>query len=350
MEMDQRAAYYLKALTDDSDVPGGVAFRTALRQSRLDASVASLERVDHLLDQIRLRVKPTYEAFVEPKANQNFLFALVFYVGAVVSRHAQLPLRWMDYDGLIAAFPTAAEAYPRCLTTAVTCVLGSNIIFVPLSPILERLFEAQPGQGVSASAHQYIGAHRALLAFREAGAPQADGARPPLLQGRAMQLAGYIAAQRLQVVARGIVPLPAFGAGLPDGQTAVAELTADATSGATSEDLVAAGLRRLDGNEDQAPLSALVYAAEVPRPNGAGDALVIEVRSHAEPAFAMSLLLPYRAPDAARGTGFAVGALALMAATADDALLPGLIDCFYLGVHEDAEAADAWRRHLDDAV
>lgn len=350
MEMDQRAAYYLRALGDDSEVPGGVAFRTALRQSKLDGSVASLQRVDHLLDQVRLRLKPEYDAFVEPKANQNFLFMLAFYVGTVVSRHAQLPLRWLDYDALIATFPTAGEAYPRCLATMVTGVLGSNIIFVPLSPILERLFEAEPGQGVSASAQQYIGGRRALLAFRDVAAAPAGAPKPPLLHGRAMQLAGYIAAQRLQVVAAGTVPLPVFGAGLPDGQTAVAELTADPALGASSEDLVEAGRRRLEDNPDQAPLSALVYAAEVPRPSGAGEALTIEVRSHAEPAFALSLLLPYRAPDAAAGRSFAVGALTLLGGSADETMLPGLIDCFYLGVHEEGDAAEAWRSHQDESV
>ncbi len=56
----------------------GFSFRTALKQSNLDATWESLDRVDYLLDQIRSKIKPKFGPFLNDPANQNFLYFFVF--------------------------------------------------------------------------------------------------------------------------------------------------------------------------------------------------------------------------------------------------------------------------------
>ena len=83
MTVTLNALYYLNAWRDDVDVEGGMAHKEIVKKCRLDFSIASLGRVDALLDVLRITHKPIREEFFDKPANQNLLFFLAFYVGEV---------------------------------------------------------------------------------------------------------------------------------------------------------------------------------------------------------------------------------------------------------------------------
>lgn len=156
MDMNQRALYYLEALDRNSEIPGGLSFRTALAQSKLDYSVESLDRVDYLLDQIHSRFQPQYGVFFEPQQNQNFLFLLCFYVGTVMSKNSEQSIKWLDYDEMLREIPDNGAMFPRRFETAITCILSRRGFFVPLSSICSRLFDDPVDKSVRFSAEGFM--------------------------------------------------------------------------------------------------------------------------------------------------------------------------------------------------
>lgn len=159
MPLNHIANRYLDAFAKQEEFDGGLSFRTALLQSSLDYSVESLERVDYLLDQIRTRLRPSPQEFLDPQPNQNFLYLLAFYVGAVAARAAGSSITWLGYDEMLQRMPDNEPFFPRCFATSLTCILSGgskNGFFVPLSSITEALFEEYPEKSVAFSAKTFI--------------------------------------------------------------------------------------------------------------------------------------------------------------------------------------------------
>lgn len=141
MDMNDRAKMYLEAFYSNADFPDGLTYRTALGQCRLDGSWDSLARVDQLLDQIREKIKPKYEEFLDVHANQNFLYLLCFYVGQVISKSSGKPVRWLSYEDMIREIPDNGPFFPSNFETSVTLITSRGAFFVPLRSITCRLFE-----------------------------------------------------------------------------------------------------------------------------------------------------------------------------------------------------------------
>ena len=159
MPLNHIADRYLHAFAQQEEFDGGLSFRNALLQSKLDYSVESLKRVDHLLNQMRTRLHPNPDEFFDPQPNQNFLYLLAFYVGAVVSRTAGSSITWLGYDEMLQRIPDNEPYFPRCFATSITCVLSGGTksgFFVPLSSITEVLFEEHPEKSVAFSAGTFI--------------------------------------------------------------------------------------------------------------------------------------------------------------------------------------------------
>lgn len=159
MPLNHIADRYLDAFDKHGEFDGGLSFRTALSQSNLDYSVESLKRVDHLLDQVRTRLRPDPQQFLDPQPNQNFLYLLAFYVGAVVARATGSSIIWLGYDEMIRRMPDNEPFFPRCFATSISCILSGGTkggFFVPLSSITEMLFDEDPGKSVSFSAGAFI--------------------------------------------------------------------------------------------------------------------------------------------------------------------------------------------------
>ena len=156
MNMNDRAEKYLQAFHDGEEFPGGLAFRKALLQVKLDYTVESLSRIDRLLDQIRTKLRPEYGEFIDEPQNQNFLFLLCFYVGKVAACNSNQVITWYDYEGMIRKIPDNGAMFPQCFETAITCILNKRGFFVPLSSICSRLFDESVDKSVRFSAEGFM--------------------------------------------------------------------------------------------------------------------------------------------------------------------------------------------------
>lgn len=140
MDMNTRARLYLETFATGGEIQGGLSFRTGLKQSNLDGSWESLDRVDYLLDQIRIRMKPAFAEYLDSQAHQNFLYLLCFYVGHVIEKQTGKPVKWLSYEDMIREIPDNGTMFPPCFQTSVTCITPAAF-FVPLRSITCRLFE-----------------------------------------------------------------------------------------------------------------------------------------------------------------------------------------------------------------
>ncbi len=162
MPISELAEQYLAAFLDGGrEFPGGISYLDALNQCELDYRPDSLQRIDMLLDQIRTREAPAYEAFIKDRANQNFLYFLGFYVGKTIERNnAGAQVEWIEHKELAARNPGVAKVWPYQFETSVICVITGGSArqgeFLPLSSIVIRLFEGADEKSVSFSADAYM--------------------------------------------------------------------------------------------------------------------------------------------------------------------------------------------------
>jgi hypothetical protein len=159
MPINPLASQYLEVFKNNGEFEGGLSFAAGLRAAKLDFSLASLDRVDTLLDQVRTRFKPDPDTFLSVHANQNFLYLLCFYVGHCVAVNSKQQVVWLQYSEFIEAFPEHQAMYPECFATSVTCLLEKTGFFIPLSAIQERLFDDPPGKSVAFSASAFLTEH-----------------------------------------------------------------------------------------------------------------------------------------------------------------------------------------------
>ena len=151
--MNMRARMYLEAFFSQAEFPGGLSFRKALNQCSLDGTLESLDRVDSLLDQIRTKLKPQFNSFLDEAANQNFLYLLCFYVGSVIAKKSGKDVRWLSYQDMLREIPDDMQKrmFPECFQTSATCITAASF-FVPLHSITSRLFDEITTKSVRASA------------------------------------------------------------------------------------------------------------------------------------------------------------------------------------------------------
>jgi hypothetical protein len=156
MPINELATKYLETFERNEDFPDGISFRKALVQSNLDYSRESLSRIDNLLDQIRTKVKPNYSEFIQDYANQSFLYLLAFYVGTVTAMQSKNKIDWYNYNEMIAVIPDNKPLVPECFTSSITCIIHNKAFFIPLSSIIDRLFEEYPSKSVLFSAEGFM--------------------------------------------------------------------------------------------------------------------------------------------------------------------------------------------------
>ncbi|WP_156521235.1 hypothetical protein [Halothiobacillus diazotrophicus] len=149
--MNDQAQWYLNTFFTQGEFPGGLSFNAALNQCNLDGTMESLDRVDSLLDQIRTKIKPEFNAFLNVRANQNFLYLLCFYVGHVIAKSSGKAVRWLSYQDMLNEIPDNRQFFPECFQTSATCITPVSF-FVPLHSITMRLFEPITTKSVRLSA------------------------------------------------------------------------------------------------------------------------------------------------------------------------------------------------------
>ncbi|MES2947766.1 MAG: hypothetical protein V4858_04410 [Pseudomonadota bacterium] len=142
IDMQQKAQDFLAALGTGADVQGGMAFRGALQQSRLDYSMESLDRVDQLLSQVRTKFSPQRESWQNQPGADNFCLMLAFYLGEMISRQTHQPIKWHTREQAVPLMP-ADMPLPEASWSRVVGIIAASIC-VPLAVIEEALFGDSP--------------------------------------------------------------------------------------------------------------------------------------------------------------------------------------------------------------
>ena len=160
---------------------------------------------------------------------------------------------------------------------------------------------------------------------------------------QAMDLAGFFAAHGVWCVMDGETLTPMLAReSEQDGR----ELLRMATG--TLEEGVARGQAELDSNPGRADRAVLVYDGYLHLPTGRTDALMVVVRSYANPVATLTMAVPYRHAESPQG--FAVHRPKFLAwdgpGEADYAAWGAM---FFAGVDSHEEGAKAWDAHGDDS-
>jgi hypothetical protein len=155
-ELDKSAAGYVASFLKEEPFPGGFAYRDALNKCRLDFTMDSLKRIDALLDQIRSKETPQFEAFVQSEANQHFLHLIAFYAGAVAGRNAGVAPEWHTREESIALIPQLKHLWSDdVFETSIICMFpasgGGSQQYPPMLSVCSRLFAGEKSVWGSAS-------------------------------------------------------------------------------------------------------------------------------------------------------------------------------------------------------
>lgn len=297
MPANQMAEHYLHTFSTNGDFPGGLAFRKALGQATLDFTPESLGRIDLLLRQIRRQLRPQYAEFMDKQENQNFLYLLCFYVGAVVYRYTREDFAWYSYEELKqVAPPEFLEEYPEALASSMICMLKESGTFLPLSSILDLLFDDDSERSVLASAAQFM---QRMTDASPIERPASLLTLPDDKIAQAMRAAsanaGWAAGFAIWMICEGGALDKTILHRLRNGQRQAVTLMGSSLPDAFD---------RLNGNEENALASVLVYQGVVGLPSCRSDAIVLEVRDFALQEIVLTMVVPFR--RAGDKAGFAV--------------------------------------------
>ncbi|GAA5168706.1 hypothetical protein [Viridibacterium curvum] len=138
MGLQDKAGLLLAAVESGADVPGGVFLAKALQQAKLDYSEASLQRIDALLSQVRAKLKPVKEGFLDDAARENFTLTLAFYLGSYVARELQDALTWHSLEEAAQQLPEGSLPNDEFVTHVLGLVPGSWLL--PLVVLEDGLF------------------------------------------------------------------------------------------------------------------------------------------------------------------------------------------------------------------
>lgn len=133
-------------------IAGGMAYETELHNCQLDESLASLQRVDTLVSQIRRDISKSVgldeTAILSDEPYRNLLLFLAFYGGRVLAKQWGYPPNWYGQFELSKRYPDLALAHDGFYQHMVVVYHSSNdqkltdssALFFALEPIGQRLF------------------------------------------------------------------------------------------------------------------------------------------------------------------------------------------------------------------
>jgi len=147
--------FYLEALLQGRPIEGGIKFSSEIDLKKLDMTLDSLKYIDNLLDKIRTANGPK-ENELEETALQNFLYALCFYAGEVLSVTRGENGIWMNFDELMNYNPQVANMAGGGFWCSISVRHGDSLMF-PLNAITTRLFEGPDEKSVHYSVMGFVG-------------------------------------------------------------------------------------------------------------------------------------------------------------------------------------------------
>ncbi len=156
--LDYIAEGYWQDFLAQRPVAGGIAYESKLQACELDESLASLQRIDALLSQIKRDLVKGYivdqskvsasnngeSSLLADDSFRNLLLFLAFYAGRVLARQWQSTPHWYSQSELRRRYPelplTAEDFYQEMAVTYELTTDHSSSLFFALEPIGLRLF------------------------------------------------------------------------------------------------------------------------------------------------------------------------------------------------------------------
>jgi hypothetical protein len=178
--LDYIAAGYWQDFLARRAVAGGIAYEVDLHHCGLDESLASLQRIDTLLSQIRRDMVKAgiwdEVTLLKNERYRNFMVFLAFYAGRVLARQWQQPPRWFGQFELDARYPELAlindDFYQHMamfygadtdINTKNSSDKGNIPLFFALEPIgmrlfghIDRAFKSAQGAQVASGLYQAV--------------------------------------------------------------------------------------------------------------------------------------------------------------------------------------------------
>ena len=327
--MNDTAQRFLDAYARGEMVEGGWLFPTALQQSRLDHTEDSFARLDHLMDAILKKVRPTREQLFESDPGRNFCALIAFYLVEQARRRTGAFIEW---------FPR--EAAPRVLADGQTLpdepfarlfarAPDQDVVFFPLGWVESRLM----GQEDPMPAADYLA--RSVARIERAG---------PTHWWAGMQAVGELAAWQM-IMAKGGSVLPTMlSAARP--RTFIA-MGMPGLSGSL-DDSVQQGAEQLRSNPDGARWQVLSYDGWLDGPDGHQDAVMLVLQTYGESPLALKMAFPYRPATASRPLRILTPVI--QGANQPSATLEALQGALWRGVYGmQWPEGDSWDQHREDA-
>ncbi|PYE40159.1 tetratricopeptide repeat protein [Psychrobacter fozii] len=172
---DYIAAGYWQDFLAGRAIAGGIAYETELRDCVLDESLASLQRIDTLLSQIRREMikvgQWNEESLLVDERYRNFMMFLAFYAGRVLAQQWQSTSHWYGQFELHKRYPELSlitDDFYQHMAVIYRDDVGISAdasLFFALEPIglrlfghIDRQFEAVQGCQVASGLYQAINA------------------------------------------------------------------------------------------------------------------------------------------------------------------------------------------------
>ena len=176
--LDYIAAGYWQDFLAGRSIAGGMAYETELQRCKLDETLASLQRIDTLLSQIRRDMikAGTWDeaALLADERHRNFMVFLAFYAGRVLAQQWQHTPHWFGEFELRKRYPALPiltdDFYQHMAViyrddSKVDAKHNMPSLFFALEPIglrlfghIDRLFKSVQGSQVASGLYQAVSA------------------------------------------------------------------------------------------------------------------------------------------------------------------------------------------------
>ncbi|OLF39386.1 MULTISPECIES: tetratricopeptide repeat protein [unclassified Psychrobacter] len=175
--LDHMAEGYWQDFIADRPIAGGIAYEEQLHECQLDESLASLQRVDTLILQIRRDLSKTKDqseglnevALLTDERYRNLLLFMAFYAGRVLAHQWQSEPHWYGQFELKKRFdtlPLIADDFYQSMAVVYEDHSDNNAnIFFALEPIglrlfghIDRQFQAVQGGQIASGLYQAVNA------------------------------------------------------------------------------------------------------------------------------------------------------------------------------------------------
>lgn len=345
---NERCTQMLEAFFSGGSIVGQLAFREPLQSSRLDHSLASLERLDQLLRSIRDEVKPTYGDFVNKPDSQNFIRLVAFYIGMTTARAGKVSVKWLDFEQTrqeIKELEFGFEATSVCLLAGRFYFLLGLVTEILFDPAPKRSVHGWASDTLSIPSQTFVSILQSSTEFVEVRALDAQTAQ-------AANRAGFVAAWCMFMVAGGSTGKPTV---FTPGQGDQGGLFTDFGFYDTLEAGIAAASTKMSQNPQQAPFQVMSSDGYANLHTGRTDALTIELRIYGAPptaarevVFKMMVSCPYR--NAEDPKGFAIFSPKLVDCSGSALMHSAIFKHFYLGIQEFTVNDFHWSKYLDERI